>query len=121
ARKRGYRVPEHALAGTTAWLLKPREWGAARSSEGSSDKKLARIQFAAALADVAGGGAAIEVAAAELAPLQEVDGSWHVDGDTSIGSPVTYGACLATYMARRTLEHADASKYAGRIARADAW
>jgi hypothetical protein len=127
ARKAGYSEAAAALASTTAWLLAPREWGAARSSEGSSDKKLARIQFAAALSDAVTTGAvaedagkrALASAAGELAALQESDGSWRVEGDTSLGSPVTYGAPLATYMAKRTLERAGG--YAERISRADRW
>src|SRR5580704_3046901 len=49
ASEKGYRVPPSALADTTRWLLAPAKWDTNRDNPGFSDKKLARIQFAAAL------------------------------------------------------------------------
>src|SRR5438128_4933211 len=49
ARQRGYRVPEDALAETTAWLKQPGRWGQNKGDPGFSDKRLAAVQFAAAL------------------------------------------------------------------------
>src|SRR5207247_1322741 len=37
------------------------------------------------------------------------------------GAPAIYGAALATYMARRTLEAADLARFAAAIARANQW
>ena len=47
-----------ALADTTRWLLHPGNWDNNRGDPGFSDKKLARIQFAAALAQAVDTGAA---------------------------------------------------------------
>jgi squalene cyclase len=79
----------------------------------ASDKKLARIQFAAALAEGyragamragMGGRKALLRAAESLLRLREPDGAWVVDTGGLPGAPATYGAALATYMARRSLE-----------------
>src|SRR5262249_2301614 len=43
------------------------------------------------------------------------------DADAVVGSPVTYGTCLATYMAVRLLRNADARGYRVEIERADGW
>ena len=124
ARPRGLSMP--ALEPTLAWLAAPKGWDKNRGIPAASDKKLARIQFAAALA------AAVEarlltdrrplIAAAEsLLPLQEADGSWVVETGSLPGSPVTYGAALATFLSRETLAKADARRFAGPIRRATEW
>src|SRR5260370_28252339 len=51
ARQRGYPVPETALADTTTWLLAPGNWDEIHGAPAASDKKLAPIQFGAALVD----------------------------------------------------------------------
>src|SRR5712692_8247530 len=53
----GYRVPNSAVADTTRWLLEPGKWDSNRANPAFSDKKLARIQFAAALAQAFDAGA----------------------------------------------------------------
>src|SRR3989442_280926 len=78
---------------------------------GFSHKKLARIQFTAALAQATGAGfvpdrRALLEACAPLLSDQSPDGSWPADTG-AVGSPVTYGTALSTYMARRALEQAD--------------
>ncbi len=50
-RTSGYTVPAEALADTTAFLLAPDKWSEARGAPAATDKNLARIQFAAALAE----------------------------------------------------------------------
>src|SRR5438477_9197230 len=50
AKQAGYRIPESALSDTTRWLLTPKDWDHNRVNPAFSDKKLSRIQFAAALA-----------------------------------------------------------------------
>jgi hypothetical protein len=88
--------------------------------------KLARIQFSAALAEAFEAGViedrqALIEAAEALFPYQRSNGSWPIDPEGALGSPVAYGVHLATYMARRTLETADTSRYEGAISRADDW
>jgi hypothetical protein len=125
ALRRGYAVPQSALAGTTRWLLHPGNWDNNRGDPGFSDKKLARIQFAAALAQAVDAGAvpdrhALIEAAQSLIPYQEANGSWLVDVG-AVGSPATYGTSLATYMARSTLQRADAAGFAKAIRKTDEW
>lgn len=125
AAKLGYRTSSEAFADTIAWLLRPSEWDHNRANPAFGDKKLARIQFAGALTEAYDAGLvhdaiALRQAAESLLPYQEPDGSWQVDVG-SVGSPVTYGAALATYMARRTLEAAHDSRFASSIAKADGW
>ena len=126
AKRLSHPVTREALADTTAWLLRPNEWDNNKGNPGFSDKKLARIQFAASLLEALDAGeirdAKLLVEAANaLEKEQERDGSWRVDVESAIGSPATYGTYLATYMARRTLEKADAVRFAVQIARADSF
>ena len=121
AARRGYKVPAEALADTTQWLLKPAEWDNNRANPAFGDKKLARIQFAAALVEASDATReALTRAAESLLPYQEADGSWQVDVG-AVGSPVTYGAALATYMARRTIEAAYADRFSAALSRANLW
>ena len=46
-------------------------------------------------------------AAAGLLPFQRADGSWADPAETLVGSPVTYGATLATLMALRVVRELD--------------
>jgi squalene cyclase len=122
----GYRVPDEALADTTAWLLRPPGWDDNRGDPGFSDKTLARIQFAAALAQAFETEAVSErdpltAAAESLLAEQQADGSWSVDASGALGSPATYGVTLATYAVRQTLATAGPERFADAIARADAW
>src|SRR5260370_19870542 len=93
---------------------------------GSSDKNLARIQVAAALVDaiearVIKNREVLNQAAKLVAENQKPDGSWQVDAPGNVGSPATYGPCLATYLARRTLQKADAKQFKAAIDKADRW
>jgi hypothetical protein len=119
AEQHGYLVPSAALIDTTRWLGAPADWDHNRVNPAFSDKKLARIQFSAALAQAYESGivrdrAALIAAARSLLPYQERDGSWQVDAGSAVGSPVTYGAALSTYLARRTLEMAGLTEQAKR-------
>jgi hypothetical protein len=121
-----YRVPAEALADTTAWLARPRQWDHNGGKAGFSDKALARIQFAAALVEARDAkllkDKAVLAEAAELvAQDQRKDGSWQVDAEGAIGSPATYGPCLATCQARHVLQTADARRHRAAVARADHW
>jgi len=109
ARRLSYTVPEQSLTETTQWLVQPLKWDDNQGEPGFSDKRLARIQFAASLVEAFEAGLIdsreILVQAAEsLLPYQQEDGSWQVDVEAVVGSPVTYVTPLATYMARKTLE-----------------
>lgn len=123
AKKLKYKVPAAVLAGTTKWVSHPGTWDSNRGNPAFSDKKLARIQFAASLVAAFDAGVVkdkkvLQQAAESLLPDQQPDGSWQVDAGAAIGSPATYGPFLATYMARRTLEKSGLREAA---ARADAW
>ena len=133
--QRGYAVPASALQDTMRWLRDPDGWDRNPGNAGFSDKRLARIQFAAALAEAwrtgytgdrdAALGAAVSRTAESLVREQETDGafpgSWKIDTGGMAGAPATYGSALATYMARRTLEIADARRFAQPIGRANQW
>ena len=115
-----------AAADTTAWLTRPRQWQENRGDSRFSNKPLVQIQFASALQEALQSGAtdnrqALIQAAADLLPHQSAAGSWPVDADSNPGSPVTYGAMLATYIARQTLSAADPERFRAPIERANAW
>jgi len=125
ASRKGYKVPQEALADTTEWLLRPLDWDNNHGDPGFSDKKLARIQFAAALVEAYNAGVvrdrdALTKAAESLLPYQAADGSWQVDV-ASVGSPATYGTALATYMAVRTLNAAGGDRVKEAQSKALAW
>lgn len=122
----GEQVPDAALVDTTRWLEHPEGWEHNGGEGAFSDKVLARVQFAAALADAVDAGlskdrAALDRAAERLVGDQGADGSWRVDAGGAVGSPATYGPSLATAMALRTLRAADPGRFAAAIDRADRW
>jgi hypothetical protein len=126
AARRGRKVPARALADTSRWLARPAGWDHNGGEGEFSDKKLAALQFAAALAEATEAGlvkdrAALTKAAERVAGWQERDGRWAVGAGEAVGSPATHGTALATYLARQTLRRADARKYRAALARADAW
>lgn len=126
ALRRSQAVPATTLADTTAWLNRPDRWDANGRDQEFSDRQLARIQFASALAAAVAAGhlkerRALRQAARQVAKQQRRDGSWPIDTAGAVGSPVTYGACLATYLARRVLAQADRTLYDRQLARADRW
>lgn len=122
----GYSVPATATADTTRWLSDPDKWEQNGGDGKYSDKGLARIQFAAALAEATaakqiGDRRALRRAAQLIARDQQPEGYWKTDADAGVGSPATYGSVLATVMARQILEKADADAYRQPIARANRW
>jgi hypothetical protein len=126
ARHLGRAVPEQALADTTRWLQKPAGWDHNGGEGPQSDKKLARLQFAATLPAARAAGLArdrdaLAQAAEMVAALQDRDGSWVIEPEGTLGSPATHGTTLATTLARRTLVQIDSRKYEAPIARADGW
>ena len=119
-------IPLKATLDTNLWLARPEGWDKNGGDGPFSDKALARLQFASALASAVGAGRVDDRgpllrAAARLAEDQAEDGSWKVDDQDQVGSAVTYGRPLATWSARETLRIADASAHRPRIERADAW
>ena len=113
AAQQGYRVPAAALANTLAWLRRPEAWDNNQGDPAFSDKTLAHIQFAAALGQ--SGATGLDSAAGQVAQDQAAGGAWEID---ALGSPVTYGTALATYMALRTL---NASSYQEQTGKAWRW
>lgn len=124
AEARGYRVARDVLADTTAWVIKPARWDHNKGDPGFSDKRLANIQFAAALVAAVEAGQvkkreALKEAAQKVAADQGEDGAWRIDAQNTAGSPATYGTTLATYMAWRVLKEAGGPQSAMR--KAEAW
>ncbi len=121
-----YPVDRKALADTSQWLAHPGLWKDNGGKGPFSDKKLAAIQFAAALADAVQAGIIndkepLTHAAGLVASYQDQDGSWKVAKGGIVGSPVTYGRFLATSLVRRVLIQADQEKFKPQISRADRW
>jgi hypothetical protein len=97
-----------SLSGTLRWLAAPERWDDYGPQGPFGDRKLARIQFAAALARAVAAGMDMpepaRVRAAEmLIEIQAADGCWPVVAETQIGSSVTYGVPLATAVAAEAL------------------
>jgi hypothetical protein len=126
ARRKGLAVPEQALRDTVDFLGHPERWDRNGVDAAFSDKKLARIQFAHALAASVSTGALKDRepllhAAGKLRDDQTADGSWKVDDNALVGSPATYGTALATAAARVALAAAGADEFRPAIDRADRW
>lgn len=124
ARKRGLRLDSTVLAETNRWLLSPDRWDENKGRKEFGDQRLAALQFTSALEAAIDGGlddglAAFRKAAGMVASTQDDDGSWRFDNAGATGSPITYGAFLATATARRILHRADSRRYAPHIERAD--
>jgi squalene cyclase len=117
AKTRAARVKEEALADTLEWLAAPAKW---------EPKTLARVQFTTGIVAALEAGflsdrKPLVEAAALLAADQSADGSWRTETEGTLGSAVSYGPVLATYLSRRALEQADAGKYKANIDKATAW
>jgi hypothetical protein len=115
-----------AIDDTLKWLSEPTRWSSNAGGEGGrDDKRLARIQFAAATAAAASASltpqSAVDAAAALVAADQQADGAWRLDSSASLGSPATYGTPLATAIAVRVLARARAAPMRQAIARGEAW
>jgi hypothetical protein len=115
-----------SLDDTLAFLKQPAAWEQNKTRDGSGDdKKLARVQFASALAVAERHGKAastdIEAAAKLLLGDQSADGSWTLDESQSIASPATYGAIIATWLARTTLISSGMQPDTVYIVLADRW
>ncbi len=121
-----FTIPAQSLDDTSRWLSNPERWDHNGGEGPFKDKKLARIQFAAALADAVDAGLvkdrqALTRAAQQVANDQQKDGSSQADTSEDLGTPATYGTCLATAIARRTLQKTDSLQFRSAIAKADQW
>lgn len=126
ARRLSVPVDPRSVEATTLYLTRPEEWRYNGPKREFSDKKLATLQFASALAAAVEAGAvdsnaAFLTAAEMVRDHQEADGSWRVDAEGLPGSPVTYGRTLATVVARQVLAGASRARFAEAIDRADTW
>ena len=113
AMRLGHEVPR-GDAGQHAGVAGHAEgWEREAGEPGTSDKKLARLQFAASLLAATEAGAIGDRRApardrGALAADQDADGAWRIEEQASLGSPVAYGPFVATWQAQRTLR-ADAA------------
>lgn len=126
ATKSPYPPGEAALADTLGWLERPEQWDSNALDPAISDKVLARVQFAGALAAAVERGkirnrSVLVQAAERVAKDQAADGSWPIGADGALGTPATYGRPLATALTRQTLAIAGTERFADPIARADHW
>lgn len=124
ASRNGYWISRDVLADTTAWVVKPERWDHNKGDPGFSDKRLANIQFAAALVAAVESGHAkertsVKEAARKVAADQGADGAWPIDAQNTVGSPATYGTTLATLMAWRILK--EAGGFEAPMRRAERW
>ncbi len=122
----GAKADRLALSDTLKFLSAPEHWDANGPEGPFKDKKLARVQFGAALAAAkraqwTTANAALEKAGALVAELQSPSGNWETDTPADLGSPVTYGRHLTTCIAMGVLRAADARQYRARIERAEQW
>ena len=126
AMRLGHAIPEESLADTASWLSTPGTWHKNKGNPAFNDAVLTRIQFAGALLEARRSGAirdagALRQAADLVASCQGRDGSWQVGKAALIGSPITYGSHLATYMAVRVLEESGREELAPAIRKARLW
>ncbi len=119
-------VERALLAETTRWLETPRSWDAQGEEGPSNDKKLARLQFALALATAVQTGSsssrdALHEAADRVERDMAADGSWPSFESSTVASPATYGKRLATALAIRLFETDGAKRHERAIASAQKW
>jgi len=121
---RGYDIGS-ALDETLNFLKTPAAWDQHKAPGGIDDKRLARLQFAGALAVAERYGKAastdLEAAAKLLVADQAADGSWTVDQPQGPGSPAAYGTILATWSARTSLIASGMQPDNFTIVQADRW
>jgi hypothetical protein len=116
-------APPAALTVTAVWLANPASWDENGSAAPeASDKKLARIQFSAALlASPSASADSLGQAATLLLSFQDTAGPWRIEPEAGPGSPITYGTTLATLQALRVLQATSEAEFASPIARARRW
>ena len=113
AKRLGYTFDLKHVRQTATWLRRPECWNENRGDPQFSDRRLARLQFAYALCAIGKsklcGIKEVELrAVADLVHhLQDENGSWSFTPDGNLGSPITYGACLATAISLDILSTSD--------------
>jgi hypothetical protein len=119
-------VDRALLTETSRWLTRPDAWDGQGADGPSKDKRLARLQFALALATAIETGAitdrsglhqAADRVAADLSP----EGFWTSDDGGTVGSPVTYGSRLATAMAIRIFRIDGVDRHPKHLDAAERW
>lgn len=126
ASTRGFALDPNSIQQTVEWLSLPEKWDRNGGRGPFIDKRLARIEFSAALAVATDSGAVrdrrvLTSSAQMIADEQQLDGSWIIDGPDTLGTPATLGRPLATWMARETLRICDSIEHAAAIEQADRW
>lgn len=126
AAERGYPDLVDPLADTTRWLSQPPEWRNNGGDQRVSDQRLATLQFSFALqaavkAKQVPKSDSLRAAAEILLEMQDEDGSWPIGVAGSRGSPATYGATLATWVARRTLLAGGQAVDSDSVRKAERW
>lgn len=126
AKQYGFAIDNNAFSETGRWLSHPERWKHNGGEGASNDRKLASIQFSAALVELINAETlknrhVLLPAATIVARYQSSDGSWKIDADGSIGSPVTYGQFLATTMSLHTLTAVDDQHFIAEIKQARRW
>lgn len=116
-------APPSSLSATQNWLADPDKWDAnGEANPAASDKKLARIQFSAALLASPIATPKILFAAAKLLiAQQDPAGPWRIEPEAAPGSPITYGTALATWQALQVLQSVNTPQLANPIANARRW
>ncbi len=123
----GRSIESGPLDDTTGWLARPETWDNNGGKGPFSDKRLARVQFTAALSAAVASNALkdrrpLERAALRLVADQASDGSWPIDdAGQTVGAPTSYHRPLATLMARDSLRAAAGKEFEVAIFRADRW
>ena len=117
ARRHGHQVDFPELQTTIAWLRRPGQWSSNGPDGEFNDRRLARLQFASALAAAesaaASGHRPLRIAAEMLATELQPNGVWPSNQVGTIGSPITYGPFLATLQARNVLRQAASGPQSG--------
>ncbi len=126
ALRRGRDIRAEALADTTKWLTHPPGWNHNGGDGPISDKRLARIEFSAALREAflakeVRKKVALRLAAASLLEDQSDDGSWPVESGGVIGSPAGYGRPLASALALEVLRSAREPNFDRAITKTEGW
>jgi hypothetical protein len=126
AMREGYSIRADVLAETTAWLARPALWDENKGDPGFNDKRLANLQFGAALVAAFDAGkwndrTALSEAAQRIVADQGADGAWHIEPGNAVGSPATYGTTVATYIGLQTLGRASLNATDQAIRKARTW
>jgi hypothetical protein len=124
ARQNGFVLDEKVLSDTSKWLEQPGQWEHNKGDPGFSDQRLANLQFASALLALTGANnrnPALAEAVQKVLKDQGADGAWHIDEESRVGSPTTYGPNLATYMGWQLLQSSPNAEVKIAAAKAREW